>query len=57
MSILFGHSDELSDDIGSFDDGQELPPAIADQLIYWAVLFTSACVTTLGLWKLVELLM
>tara|TARA_R110002124_G_scaffold91808_6_gene233500 strand:+ start:799 stop:972 length:174 start_codon:yes stop_codon:yes gene_type:complete len=57
MSILFEHSGELTDRVGSFDDMQDQPPAFSDQLTYWALLFTSACITTLGFWKLIELLL
>lgn len=57
MSILFGHNDELIDHARAFDDTQEQPPAFAYQMIYWAVLFASACITTLGFWKLIELLL
>ncbi len=57
MSILFGQSDEMIDQVSSFDDEQVAPPALSDQLIYWAVLFASACLTTLGIWKLVDLLL
>tara|TARA_R110000868_G_scaffold192446_1_gene436891 strand:+ start:1680 stop:1853 length:174 start_codon:yes stop_codon:yes gene_type:complete len=57
VSILFGQNDEMIDQISSFDDEQATPPAISDQLTYWAVLFASACLTTLGIWKLVDLLL
>ena len=57
MSILFEHGGELTDRVGSFDDTQVQPPALADQLTYWALLFASACITTFGLWKLIEFLL
>lgn len=57
MSILFAENDEQADPVGISDEGPELQPAYAGFLFFWAALVASAGITTLGLWKLIELLM